>query len=139
MNSAAGPESAGARLVTFLMAGVICLICIRTVRVYLNVDDVASHVRGLSYESFFKVRGLVPAADYVQASGVREVFTVPQGDDEYLFERLSELSYPVIVKPYGSARVPDGATVVWPKSKPFPGTGSTLVEFGDLAVIRCGK
>ena len=106
----------GKRLSRCLMAILMAVLVVRTVRMYANAVSVERAFRGRTPASYFRP-GLVPASDWIKAHARRSVFGLPHGEDKYLCERLSEMLYPI----------------------PYQATGSVTAMRGDLLVLPAGR
>lgn len=135
--------------VRIVLVAVMVILLIRTVVVYRNVAGVYEHVRKLTPDSYFQVKGMLKAAEYVKVSGVRKVALFREArneyplqrwqENDYLFERMTELLYPVRVVAHDSPEKTAGVLMIWPAERPVPEGVETVATYGDLIVARCQR
>jgi len=129
----------GTRCLVVILAAVFVL---RSVREYYDSAGAWRHVRKLTYESFFRnpVPGLVPAVEWIKAQGtIREVYGLDHAQDRYLYQRLSEMLYPIAFRPLAGQSLKSGDVAILPGDRRLEaarGTVFVIHQSDNLYILR---
>mgnify|MGYP001597274585 FL=1 len=127
------------RYLLVVLAAVFILRCISEYRVSLEVWP---RVRALGYESYFEdvQPGLVPCVEWIRAQGtVRIVYGPEYAADHYLYQRLSEMLYPIAFRPLAGRTLKVGDIVVLPGNRTVmraEGTIFHVFQSDNLQILR---
>jgi len=132
-------KSSATRCLVVVLAAVFVL---RSVREYYGSVTAWRHVRKLTYESFFRQPepGLVPTVAWIKGQGtIHEVYGLEHAQDRYLYQRLSEMLYPITFRPIGGQALKVGDVVILPGNRTVvraQGTVFLVFQFGNLNILR---
>jgi hypothetical protein len=129
-------RSSATRVLAVVLAAVFVL---RSAREYLGTVETWRHARKLTYASFFRqpVPGLAPAVEWIKAQGtIREVYGLDHAEDRYLYQRLTEMLYPIAFRPLAGASLKTGDIVVLPRDRTVEGASKTVFQSGSLQILR---
>ena len=132
-------RSSATRCLAVVLAAVFVL---RSVREYCGSVGTWRHARKLTYASFFRqpVPGLAPAVEWIKAQGtIREVYGLGHAEDRYLYQRLSEMLYPIAFRPLAGQTLKAGDVVILPGDRRLEGAQGTVFvihQSDNLQILR---
>lgn len=125
----------GRLLIRALMAVLALIVVVRTVRIYANVLEVEKQVKGRTFASYFRP-GLASAVEWIKTHPHGNVYGRPHDADRYLYERFSEMLYPVPFRPIPHGEVREGDLLVLPIDGEPSSEWALAFESGEIRVYR---
>ena len=129
-------RSSTRRWLFILLAVVFMFRCIEEYRASLGVYR---HIRTLSYEDYF-LPGLIPCVKWVQGQrAIRQVYGQNYSADRYLYQRLSEMLYPVPFESFDGISMKAGDIVILPDGQTIDHANEQVFQSGRLQVLKVEK
>ena len=130
----------------WLFAALLAILLVRSVVEYSTVWKVARNIRGLGPAGFVsrqpdfvaaRHQGLAECVAWTQERrDIRMVYGLPHEADRYLFQRLSEMLYPVAFKPLPVGPLAPGSLLIVPAGVGLDGRSEPVFQRGVLQVFE---